>query len=233
MSNYAGFRAKGLRKRAEGWAAELSDARALGGPLAGASFVAGVAGALALADAPYPRPGAEPAEMRRYFNGNPGAARLSAAGQLVSAASLAQFTASVADLASGSGLGSRWLRVAAVAGGALAAASLATSALCAAALTGRPDEENAGVASLHRLMFAAGGPVHSAGFGLLVGALGLAGPRTGERPVPLASAGLASAAAGLLSPLYFVWKPAAWLVPVGRFPGLVVSAIAGARLCRR
>lgn len=130
MSNYAGFRAKGLRKRAEGWAAELSDARALGGPLAGASFVAGVA-------------------------------------------------------------------------------------------------------SLHRLMFAAGGPVHSAGFGLLVGALGLAGPRTGELPVPLASAGLASAAAGLLSPLYFVWKPAAWLVPVGRFPGLVVSAIAGARLCRR
>ena len=136
MSNYAGFRAKGLRKRAEGWAAELSDARALGGPLAGASFVAGVAGALAHADAPYPRPGAEPAEVRRYFNGNPGAARLSAACQLVSAASLAQFTASVADLASRSGRGSRVLRVAALAGGGLAA-SLATSALCAAALTGR------------------------------------------------------------------------------------------------
>src|SRR3712207_1762948 len=132
MSNYAGFPAKGFRKRAEGWGAELGDARVLGGPLAGASFVAGVAWALGLLGAPYPRARAGPAEVRRYFNGNTGAARLSAAGQLVSAASLAQFTASVAGLASGSGLGSRWLRVAAVAGGALDAASLATSALCAA-----------------------------------------------------------------------------------------------------
>jgi hypothetical protein len=45
--------------------------------------------------------------------------------------------------------------------------------------------------------------------------------------------GLASAAAGLLSPLYFVWEPAAWLIPAGRFPGLAVSAIAGTRLSRR
>jgi hypothetical protein len=171
--------------------------------------------------------------VRRYFGGNPGAARLSAAGQLISAASLARFAGSVADLASRSDRGSRGLRVAAVVGGALAAASLATSALCAAALTARRGEEDAHTASLHRLMFATGGPVHGAGFGLLVGSLGLAGLRTGELPVPLVITGLASAAAGLLSPLYFVWEPAAWLIPAGRFPGLVVSAIAGARLSRR
>jgi hypothetical protein len=53
-------------------------------------------------------------------------------------------------------------------------------------------------------MFAAGGPVHGAGFGALVGALGLAGLRTGELPRPLAMAGLAWAAAGVLAPLYFV-----------------------------
>ena len=206
---------------------------ALSGTLAGVSFVGGVAGAMALADSPYPRPGAEPAEISRYFRGNAGAARLSVVGQLTSAASLARFTASVASLAGRSGRGSRGLQAAVLVGGGLAGASLATSALLSAALTGRRGEQESSAAALHRLMFAAGGPVHGAGFGVLVGSLGLAGLRTGELPRPLALAGLASAAAGLLSPLYFVAEPAAWLIPVGRFSGLLVSGIAGVRLGRR
>jgi hypothetical protein len=60
--------------------ADIHDSGALGGPLAGVSFIIGVAGAMALADAPYPRPGADPAEIRRYFRGNPGAARISVVG---------------------------------------------------------------------------------------------------------------------------------------------------------
>jgi hypothetical protein len=213
--------------------ADSHDSGALSGPLAGVSFIIGVAGAMILADAPYPRPGSDPAEVRRYFRGNPGAARISAVGQLVSAASLARFTASVAKLASRSGRGSRGLRAAAVAGGGLAAASLATSALCAVVLTGSRGEQDASAAKLHRLMFAAGGPVHGAGFGVLVGALGLAGMRTGELPRPLAIAGLASAAAGALSPLYFVTGRAVWFIPAGRFSGLLVSVIAGTKLSRR
>ena len=209
------------------------DPGALSGPLAGVSFVGGVAGAMALADSPYPRPGSEPAEIRRYFRGSSGAARLSVVGQLVSATSLARFAVSVARLAARSGRGSRGLQAAALAGGGLAAASLATSALLSAALTGRRGEQDASAAALHRLMFAAGGPVHGAGYGVLVGSLGLAGLRTGELPRPLALAGLASAAAGLLSPLYFVAKPAAWFLPAGRFSGLLVSGIAGVRLGRR
>jgi hypothetical protein len=134
------------------------DPGALSGILAGISFVGGVAGAMVLADSPYPRPGSEPAEIRRYFRGNAGASRLSVVGQLISAASLARFTASVARLA----------RI-----------------------------------------------------------------RTGEFRRPLALAGLASAVAGLLSPLYFVWEPAAWFIPAGRFSGLLVSGIAGVRLGRR
>jgi hypothetical protein len=204
------------------------DPGALSGPLAGVSFVGGVAGAMALADSPYPRPGSEPAELRRYFRGSSGVARLSVVGQLVSASSLARFAVSVARLAARSGRGSRGLQAA-----ALAAASLATSALLSAALTGRRGEQDASAAALHRLMFAAGGPVHGAGYGVLVGSLGLAGLRTGELPRPLAQAGLASAAAGSLSPLYFAWKPAAWFIPAGRFSGLLVSGIAGVRLARR
>jgi hypothetical protein len=78
----------------------------------------------------------------------------------------------------------------------------------------------------------AGGPVHTVGFGILVGALGLAGLRTGELPRPLAVAGLASAAASVASPLYFLAEPAGWLIPAGRFSGLLVSGIAGVRLAR-
>jgi hypothetical protein len=141
---------------------------------------------------------------------------------------------------SSSALGVDWVHLRAVhsiqteviASGGLAAASLATSALLNAALTGRRGEQDASAAALHQLTFAAGGPVHGAGFGMLVRSLGLAGLRTGELPRPLALAGLASAAAGLLAPLYFVWEPAAWFIPAGRFSGLLVSGIAGFRLGR-
>jgi hypothetical protein len=188
---------------------------------------------MALTDSPYPRPGSEPAEIRRYFRENSGAARLSVVGQLISAASLARFAASAARLAGRSGRGSRWLQAATLAGGGLAAASLATSALLSAALTGRRGEQDASAVALHKLMFTAGGPVHGVGFGVLIGSLGLAGLSTGELPRPLALAGLASAAAGSLSPLYYVWEPAAWFIPAGRFSGLLVSGIAGVRLARR
>ena len=215
-----------------GTARPPSDRGALSGPLAGASFIAGVAGAMALADDPYPRPGSEPAQVRRYFGGNAGPARLSAAGQAISAASLVGFTASVTRLAGRSGRGSRALQAAAVAGGGLAAGALAAAAGYAAALTGPAGDSDAGAATLARRAFVAGGPVHTAAFGVLVGALGLAGLRTGELPRPLAIAGLASAAASLLSPLYFVAEPAGWFIPAGRFSGLVVSGIAGVRLAR-
>jgi hypothetical protein len=222
-----------------GTAASRPDRGALSGLLAGASFIAGVAGAMALADDPYPRPGSEPAQVRRYFGRNSGPARLSAAGQAISAASLVQFTASVARLAGRAGRGSRALQAAAVAGGGLAAGSLAAAAgsLAAAAgyataLTGPAGDSDAGAATLARRAFVAGGPVHTAAFGVLVGALGLAGLRAGELPRPLAIAGLASAAASVASPLYFVAEPAGWLIPAGRFSGLVVSGVAGVRLAR-
>jgi hypothetical protein len=206
------------------------DPGALCGPLAGVSFIAGVAGAMALADLPYPRPGSDPAQIQRYFGQNAGPARLSAAGQALSALALVRYTASVARLAGRAGRGSRLLQAAAVAGGGLAAASLATASVCAAALTGRPGRDESSAATLARRGFVAGGPVHAVGFGVLVGALGLAGLRTGELPRPLSIAGLASAGVSLLSPLYFVAEPAGWFIPAGRFSGLLVSGIAGARL---
>lgn len=206
------------------------DPGAMSGLLTGISFIAGVGGAVALADSPYPRPGSEPAEVRRYFTENSRSARLSATGQLISTASLARFTASVAKLAARSGRGARGLKAAAIAGGALAAASLATSGLHTLALGGRWGKDDESAATLARRAFAVGGPVHGVGFGVLTGALALAGLRTGELPRSVAIVGMSSAASGLLSPLYFVEEQAGWFIPVGRFSGLLVSGIAGVRL---
>jgi hypothetical protein len=200
--------------------------------VSGATFVGGVAGMLARSEVPYPRPGSDAATIRGFFQGNHGAARVGAAGQLLSAVTLGRFTASVVRLAGFTGPSARRLEVAAAMGGATAVASLAGSGLISAALTrddARSDEETV---ALHRRAFLSGGIVHGVGFGLLVGALGIAGRRTGALPDGLTTAALGSAAAGLLTPLYFAAEPAALLIPIGRFSGLVITGIAGLRLAR-
>ncbi|HEY7597550.1 MAG TPA: hypothetical protein VH969_30680 [Actinophytocola sp.] len=204
------------------------DLGALTGPLAGAAFVGSVGGSIKLAGGPPPRPGSAPQDVRKWYDASPKAGRVSALGQALSLLSVAGFTASVAKLARRSG--SRALRAAAVAGGTATVASLATSAACTAALTTdrRADDDTA--VRLNDTAFAAGGPVHGVGFGLLTGSLSLAGLRTGELPKPVAIAGLVSAAASVLSPVYFATEKAALLIPLGRFSGLLVGGIAGARL---
>jgi hypothetical protein len=195
--------------------------RDLTGPVIGLSFLGGVGGAAALADTPFPRPWATGTEVSAYFRGNRRAARLSALGQAVSALALGRFTRTVADLAAAR---SPALRGAALAGGTVAATSLATSALLAATLTVREvDDETA--LRLSRSAFVAGGPVHGVGFGALTAALALGATTAVPRWVTVT--GLLSAVCGAASPLYFLWTPAGWLIPAGRFPGLVVAAVAG------
>lgn len=206
---------------------------ALSGLLTGASFLTGFGGAMVLAHDRFPRPGSDPEQIRTYFHGSARAARFSATGQLISAVSLARFTASVARMAARSAPGSRTLPAAAIAGGGLAVASLTTAAVTHAMLTGRRKDDDHAAVAMARRVFVAGGPVHGVGFGVLTAVLGLAGLRTGELPRPAAITALVSAVSGLLSPLYFLWEPAGWLIPGGRFPGLVISGIAGVRLSRR
>jgi hypothetical protein len=201
------------------------DRLALAGPAVGATFLGGLGGAMARSAHPYPRPGASAEEIRRYFTQPSRAPLISVAGQLLSAASLLLWGKRVSRL----GQGSPDVQAKAVAGGALGAGSLAVSAGCAATLAWRPVSDAAAV-RIHRAAFLAGGPTHGFGFGLLLAGLGSAGRRSGRLPEPLARAALASAVPNLLSPAYLVWDPAAWLIPIGRFPGLIVTAAAGARL---
>jgi hypothetical protein len=207
---------------------QTSDPGALSGALAGVGFVGGVAAAMTLSDAPYPRPGATVTDVQRYFSDNAGPARISVAGQLVSAAALARFTGSVVRLASRPAV-----RAAAIGGGVLATTSLVTSAVASAALTGKPGEQESTARSLHKLVFLAGGPVHCVGLGMLVGALGMAGIQTGQLPRRLSVAGLTAAGAALLAPATLAAKPAMVVIPLSRLAALVVSGIAGARLARR
>jgi hypothetical protein len=203
---------------------------ALSGILTGASFVAGLATGLSLADAPFPQPGADVKDVQKFFQGDAGAERINVTGQLLSAASLAVFSRSVAQL-TGRG-GSKLLKAAAIAGGALASTSLAASATAAAALTSAPGRDQDQAKSLHRFLFAAGGPVHGGGLALLLGALGLAGLRTAALPRPLAIAAMAAAGVNAVAPVVLAVPNAALVIPAGRFPTFVILGIAGFRLAR-
>jgi hypothetical protein len=210
----------------------LDDPGALGGVLTGVSFIGGLATGLSLADTPFPQPGADVTDVQRFFQGDAGPERINLAGQFLSAASLAVFSASVARLAGRAGPSSRALQVMAITGGALASLSLAASAAAAAALTTAPGRDQDRARSLHRFLFAAGGPVHGAGLALLLGALGLAGRRTGALPRPLTTAALASAGVDALAPVVLAVPKAALVIPAGRFPTFIVLGISGARLAR-
>ena len=213
-------------------ASRLDDPGALAGVLTGVSFIGGLATGLSLADAPFPQPGADVTDVQRFFQGDAGPERINVGGQLLSAASLAVFSASVVRLAGRAGRGSRALQTMAIAGGALASVSLAASATAAAALTAGPGRDRHRARSLHRWVFAVGGPVHGAGLALLLGALGLAGRRTGALPRPLATAALASAGVDALAPVVLAVPKAALVIPAGRFPTFIVLGISGVRLAR-
>jgi hypothetical protein len=213
-------------------AARLDDPGALGGVLTGVSFIGGLATGLSLADAPFPQPGADVKDVQRFFQGDAGPERINLGGQLLSAASLAVFSASVVRLAGRTGRDARTLQAMAIAGGALASLSLAASATAAAALTAGPGRDEHRARSLHRFLFAAGGPVHGAGLALLLGALGLAGRRTGALPRPVTTAALASAGVDALAPVVFAVPKAALVIPAGRFPTFIVLGISGVHLAR-
>lgn len=206
------------------------DTGAISGLLTGAIFVGAIGGAIKLANSQIPRPGSDADAIRKYWGGSAKAVKFSATGQLISTALLARFTASVARLARRSN--SKALEATAVAGGGFAVASLANAAITHARLTGKSKENDELAVKMARRVFVSGGPVHGIGFGALMAALSLAGKRTGVLPKPVVVAGLVSAGSSVASPLYFLWEPAGWLIPVGRFGGYIVTSIAGVKLAR-
>ncbi len=70
------------------------------------------------------------------------------------------------------------------------------------------------------------------GLAALLGALGLAGIRTGALPRPLTVAALAAAGVNALAQAVLAVPKAALVIPAGGFPTFVILGIAGFRLAR-
>jgi hypothetical protein len=205
---------------------------ALGGVLAGLGFFGGIAAAKATEKSPYPVPGSDPETVRKYFTESATSARMSVTGLAISTLALARFTGAVASLSGRNGAGSGWLKAAALAGGTVAVATQTVSA-AATALNTSKDNHPQTTADLRHVSWLVGGPVHGVGFGLLSGALGLSGLRTGALPKPLSVAALVAAPIGILGPLALLKKEAAMALPIGHMLSLLVSGASGAALARR
>ena len=208
------------------------DPTAITGALSGVLFVGALLGAMRLAKGPFPRPGTDPAAVRSYYNESARAARFSAAGQLLSALSLAGFTASVAKAAR---MHRRWPRAmpaAAVLTGGGAVGCLTAAALTHASLTVPSQRTDQDLARTAERVFNLGGPIHGVCYGLFTAVLAETGRDLGLLGRPSVTTGVVSAAAGLLTPTYYRWDNAGWLIPIGRFSGYTVSAILGIRLAR-
>jgi hypothetical protein len=210
----------------------VRDPGAISGLLTGIAFVAAIVGAMRIAKNPFPRPGSPADDIRTYYRESAPAARWSVAMQLVSVLSLARFTRSVARLAE-RGNEPKIIPAAVTASGEAAAALLAASAATHASLTVPRDIDDETLVRTSQRVFAAGGPIHGVAYGIFTALLAKVGRDTGQLSKPLATTGYVSAAASVLSPAYFKWENAGWLIPIGRFTGYVVSGALGVRLAAR
>lgn len=209
------------------------DIGGLGGAAAGLMFTAAIAGAGRLAEDPFPSPGSSADVIRTYYRGSARAARFNVACQALSVLAHARYVVAMARLAYQHPTHPRILgRVVLVAGGATVAA-LAASATTQAGLTVPKDRTDAEVLATTRRVFVFGGPAHGVANGILTAATTVAARDSALLGRSGVVVGLLSAVANLITPAYFRWEPAGWLIPIGRFSGYLLSGVIGARLATR
>ena len=205
------------------------------GLLAGISLVLLVAGLVVSAwlGGVFPSPFAEPALIASYFNREPDAVRASAVFVFGSAVPLALYAATSSSRLRSLGVTAPGATIALV-GGTLSAAMLTVSGLLAWVLS-RPGARGdlPVVRALHDLSFLTGGVAHVVFLGLLIAGIAVPGLLLGLLPRPVAVAGLIIAAIAEIATAALLWDPAAVLLPIARFPGLVWLVIAGFLLPHR
>ena len=206
-------------------------------------LVAGIAAALAVAaivlplvvtgGQPYPSPFGGSGALRQYVAAHADALRYTAVLQFAASVPLLVFTASVVARLHALGVRAAGPTIAQV-GGVAAAAALAVSACAQWVLSRLPADADAGVLGLVRdLAFIAGGPWYVVASGLLLA--GIAVPAAFYRLLPRAmwSTGVLLAVVCELATLAFLTPVAAYLLPLGRFGGLVWLVLVAAVLPRR
>jgi hypothetical protein len=186
-----------------------------------ALFLAGIAVTVAAASGgPFPTPFASEDLARAFFSGHAGAVRWVAFLQFGSAIPLGLFTATVVSRLRFLGITAAGVFIS-LFGGLAASFFLALSALAQWVLTQPGVVDSEAFRVLHLLMFATGGPGFVVPFGLLMAGVSITAGITRWIPKWLMAFGVVLAVIAELSSLTLVWPPAAYLLPVARFGGLV------------
>lgn len=228
MSNVTVGRAPALRRPAD-----ASPPLPVVAAISTALFVAGLVVPVFLADGQrYPSPFEAPEALVSYVGSHADAVRFAALFQFAASIPLAVFTASVVARLHALGVRAAGPTIALV-GGVLAAAAMAVSACAQWVLSHMSATTSRDLLSaVHELVFISGGPWHVVAFGLLLA--GIAVPAAFHRllPRPMWMAGVALAVLCEFSTVAFAVPAAAYLLPLGRFGGLIWLITAAALLPR-
>jgi hypothetical protein len=196
-------------------------------------FLAGIIVSTAMAGGhTFPSPFGSAAEILAYFHDHQDAVRVSAFLQFAASVPMAIYAATASARLRNLGIRAPGATIA-LAGGVLAAAMLALSALVSWVLS-RPEalNEPAVVRALQDLAFATGGTGHVVFLGLLVAGIAVPGLLAGLLPRRLALTGLVIAAVAELSTLTLLVSGAAVLLPIARFTALAWLVATGFLLPR-
>jgi hypothetical protein len=177
----------------------------------------------------FPSPFA-PDVAQAHFSAHPAAALVAGFFVFCSAIPLGLFAATVTSRLQFFGVRVAGVNIASF-GGTGAALALGFSGLCMWAL-GQPGValQAGATRALHLLAFAAGGPGFAVMFGLLALGVSLAGGLSRLLPRWVMGLGVVLGILGELASLSVLWSPAAILLPLVRFPGLVWLVSVGACL---
>jgi hypothetical protein len=193
-----------------------------------ALFLAGIVLGVVFADGrAFPSPFGSATDILAYFRDRQLAVRISAFLQFAAAIPLAIYAATANARLHQLGIRAPGATIA-LAGGLLAAAFMACSALVSWVLS-RPDvaDEPVIVRALQDLAFITGGPGHVVPLGLLIAGISVPGLLARLLPRWLTIAGLVIAALAELTTLTLLVADASFLLPVARFTGLAWLVIAG------
>ncbi|BBX91769.1 hypothetical protein MBOE_34180 [Mycolicibacterium boenickei] len=180
-----------------------------------------------------PLPYGQGAAVLAYIRDQHSAVQAAAVGTFAASVPLAIYAATVSTRLRQLGVTAPGATIA-LAGGILAAGSLALSGLiCWTMSRAEVVVDDGLIRALYYLVFLTGGVGHIVALGLLLAGIAVPGLILGLLSRPVAWAGLAIAALAELATCVLIWPESAVILPIARFTGLVWLIVAGALLPAR
>lgn len=180
-----------------------------------------------------PLPYGDAAAVIAYLQDRHSAVQAAAVGTFAASVPLAIYAATVSTRLRQLGVTAPGATIA-LAGGILAAGSLALSGLiCWTMSRAEVVVDDGLIRALYYLVFLTGGVGHIVALGLLLAGIAVPGLILGLLPRSVAWAGLAIAALAELATFVLIWPELAVILPIARFTGLVWLIVAGALLPAR